>query len=68
MAEELGQALNFAKAENFRQSKIDGSRVGLYAQYPGSLVQKFVVEHKICALHVYRIAAKEKGCPKAALI
>lgn len=36
---EVGEALNFTKAEDFRQSKIDCGRVGLYPQKVRGLVK-----------------------------
>lgn len=65
-SEILWNALDFANSKDLFEGFIDRGRIGLYAEFAGSLFQELFIKHKICASHVY-ILAEHQDTPEPIL-
>ena len=57
LPEELRKAAHLLNANCLFERFVDGGRISLESEDAGRLLQKFLVKHKICTLHVYSVAA-----------
>ena len=62
LAKELCQALHLGNPQNLFQRMIHCGGISLETKLPRGLLQQLLMQQKICALHVYSVAALEQDC------